>query len=285
MSELEYSNLKNLSKEELIKRVDELEKKTSMQENFLINISHDLRSPISVILSILQCIDSLGYSVDNDYKRVEHRRLIKRNSLKMIKLIDNLIDATKLDGNYYNFNKKNIDVINIIEGTISSIAKYARQKDIEIIFDTNVDECIMSMEAEALDRIVMNLTSNAIKFSPEGSKILINAMVNDNKLELSIKDNGAGIAKEEQEKIFSRFVQATKQKESASCGSGIGLDLVSNLTAALGGTIKLVSEEGSGSEFILVFPITINDNEGICKELIKKDNVEMLEIEFSDIYL
>lgn len=285
VSEANLLNYEELSREELINVIKLLNSKTTMQESFMLNISHDLRNPINVILSVLQCIDTMGETVENREKRIEYRELIKRNSLKMIKLIDNLIDSTKIEGNYYNFSKRNIDVINLIEATISSTDKYAKQKDIQIIFDTNVDECIMSIEPEALDRIIMNLLSNAIKFSPIGSQILINTLVKNDVLEISVKDNGIGIAKEEQKKIFSRFVQVSKQKESANCGSGIGLDLVSNIISALGGSIRLISEESKGSEFIVKLPINLENGEEACKDFIKRDNVEMLEIEFSDIYL
>lgn len=281
ISELKNSNYNNLSKDELIELAKYLKNKNMLQENFMLNISHDLKNPINVIISILQCMDKTGQTSKN----IEYMELIRRNSLKMIKLIDNLINTTKLEGNYYNFNKKNVDVINIIESTISSIAKYAKQKSIDLIFDTNVDECIMSIEPQCLDRIVMNLISNAIKFSPNNSKILINAIVKGDILELSFKDNGIGIAEEEQKRIFDRFVQVSKQKESENCGSGIGLDLVNSITVALGGKITLKSKEGQGSEFILNLPIKVEENEEICREFVKRDNVQMLEIEFSDIYL
>lgn len=281
ISELKNSNYNNLSKDELIELAKYLKKKNMLQENFMLNIAHDLKNPINVIVSILQCMDKKQQT----NKNIEYMELIRRNSLKMIKLIDNLINTTKLEGNYYNFNKKNVDVINIIESTISSIAKYAKQKNIDLIFDTNVDECIMSIEPQCLDRIVMNLISNGIKFSPNNSKIFINAIVKGDILELSFKDNGIGIAKEEQKRIFDRFVQVSKQKESENCGSGIGLDLVSSITVALGGKITLKSKEGQGSEFILNLPIKVEENEEICREFVKRDNVQMLEIEFSDIYL
>ncbi|MGG7179165.1 sensor histidine kinase [Clostridium paraputrificum] len=278
----------NLTKEELISIVRSLEEKVSLQENFLLNISHDLRNPINVILSIVQCIQS-NSKENNDFKLSpkgkEYRDLIKRNSLKMIKLIDNLIDTTKLEGNFYRLNKSNIDIISMVEATVTSIDEYAEQKEIQLVFDTNVEECISAVDPQALDRIVMNLLSNAIKFSPKGSHIFIDVLVDDKNIKISVKDEGPGIPLEEQELIFNRFVQSTQNKRGEYTGSGIGLDLVNYLTKAHDGLVKLVSKEGKGSEFKVIIPKKIIENQKRDCEFVKKNKVEQLEIEFSDIYL
>ena len=153
--------LSKLTKEQLIyEYLDLLDKKT-LQEDFILNISHDLRSPLNVILSILQCYK---YSMDNPEKMEEYLDSIKRNGYKILKLVNNLIDSTKLDKDYYELKKENVDIISLIEWNISNIDKYARQKDISLVFDTNVEECIMAVDIEAMDRIIVNLISNAVKF-------------------------------------------------------------------------------------------------------------------------
>src|SRR5471030_834801 len=200
---LSRGELSKLSKEELINKVIQLSDCKEAQENFILNISHDLRSPLNIILSILQCYK-------DDYK----------------------------------------DIINLIEWNISSMDKYAKQKNIVLVFDTNVEECIMAIDPEAIDRIIMNLISNAIKFSPSGSSIYINTWKSINQLTISIKDEGMGIPKDEQDTIFNRFVQSSKNKSNENFGSGIGLDLVRYLTKSHNGSIELRSEENIGSEFI-----------------------------------
>ena len=97
---------------------------------------------------------------------IEHMEIIKRNGYKILKLINNLIDTTKLEKKHYNIKRENLDIINLIEWNVSSIDKYAKQKNIALVFDTNVEECVMAIDPEAIDRIIMNLISNAIKFSP-----------------------------------------------------------------------------------------------------------------------
>lgn len=276
-----------LTKEELINEIIKLSECKRAQEEFVLNISHDLRSPLNTILSILQCYRYEYKDVEKGNQYQEHIESIKRNAYKILKLINNLIDTTKLEKKHYNIKRENLDIINLIEWNISSIDKYAKQKDISLVFDTNVEECVMALDPEAIDRIIMNLISNAIKFSPQGSSIYINTWKSINQLTISIKDEGMGIPKDEQKSIFNRFVQSSKNKKTENTGSGIGLDLVRRLTKAHNGSIEVESEENKGSEFIVKLPIQILDNNEVSKNkcLNAKSKVEVFEVEFSDIYL
>ena len=135
--------------------------------------------------------------------------------------------------------------------------------------------------------VVLNLISNAIKFSPQGSNIYINTWKSINQIIISIRDEGIGIPKDEQKSIFNRFIQSSKNKRNENSGSGIGLDLVRYLTKAHNGEVELRSEENSGSEFIIKLPIEILDNnqKENANYLNTRSKVEVLELEFSDIYL
>ena len=287
MDNVSNEDMKELTKDELIDIIKDLNNSIKLQEDFVLNISHDLRNPINVILSVLQCfkyLDNTEKDQKNAKKKNEYRKLIKRNTLKMVKLIDNLIDTTKLEGNYYKVNQQNVDIVNIIEGTVVSVDKYARQKNIELIFDTNVEECITAVDPECIDRIIMNLLSNAIKFSHVGGHVLVYLFIDKENIKISIKDEGQGISPEDQELVFNRFVQAN-QGNNESKGSGIGLELVNHLTKLHGGNINLKSELGVGSEFIVTLPIKEIDKDDEIHELVKRNKIDQLEVEFSDIYL
>ena len=284
---LSKGELSKLSKEELINKFIKLSEDKKAQEDFILNISHDLRSPLNIILSIFQCYKDEYKDIEKGNQCQEHIDIIKRNAYKILKLINNLIDTTKLEKKHYNIKRENLDIINLIEWNVSSIDKYAKQKNIALVFDTNVEECVMAMDPEAIDRIIMNLISNAIKFSPQGSSIYINTWKSINQITISIRDEGMGIPKEEQNVIFNRFVQSSKNKKNENSGSGIGLDLVRYLTKAHKGSIELRSEENSGSEFIIKLPIEILEYNETDKNkfLNARNKVEVLELEFSDIYL
>ena len=248
-------------------------------DQFLLNIIHDLRSYLNVITSAAQFMEH-NYKDDKNLKCIE---IIKRNSFKMLKLINNLIDSNKIKNNYYKLNKKNIDIVPMIENTISCIEKFASERNINLIFDTNEEECIMAIDPEAIDRVIMNLLSNAIKFSNENSNIYINLVVKDKEIELSFKDEGCGISKEEKERIFDRFYQG-KNNDNIE-GSGIGLNLCMLFVKAHDGKIFLESEINKGSIFTVILPRKIEDHIETVKEegnLINKN--QAVEIEFSDTY-
>lgn len=284
---LEKSNIENMSKIELMQLIAQLKESKELQEKFLLNISHDLRNPINVILSVLQCLKYDDDSTNKTLlvKRREYKDIIRRNSLKIVKLIDNLIDSSKLEKNYYNLKRSNVEIISMIESTVTSTEKYAEAKGIRVIFDTNMEEFVCAVDPEAIDRIVMNLLSNAIKFSKSESEILVSVVVDDKDIKISVKDEGEGISEEDQKLIFNRFVQVSKRKYNEHSGSGIGLDLVNYLSVAHGGTVSLYSEENKGSQFIVSIPITLLKDEDINYEIGGRSKVEQLEVEFSDIYL
>lgn len=277
-------SISNTSYNKIIELLAELQEKNTKQEELLLNISHDMRAHLNVILSIMQCIECGNVDIE-DKKAIEYMKIVKRNSLKMLKLINNLIDTTRLENNYYVLNKKNIDIVSMIEGTISCIDRYAKQKNIQLIFDTNEEECIIAADPEVIDRIVMNLISNAIKFSSEDKNVYIDLYISEKEVEIIVTDEGVGISKEDQKKIFDRFYQISKKKSNENSGSGIGLDLVNYLVKTHDGKIDIVSEEGEGSSFIVKLPITIVKENNIIIDRGNSDKIQMLEIEFSDIYL
>lgn len=273
---MEDNNRKLSSDESSLMSINELLKNN---DQYLLNIIHDLRSHLNVITSAAQFMEH-NYKDDKNLKCIE---IIKRNSFKMLKLINNLIDSNKIKNNYYKLNKKNIDIVPMIENTISCIEKFASERNINLIFDTNEEECIMAIDPEAIDRVIMNLLSNAIKFSNENSNIYINLVVKDKEIELSFKDEGCGISKEEKERIFDRFYQG-KNNDNIE-GSGIGLNLCMLFVKAHDGKIFLESEINKGSIFTVILPRKIEEHIETVKEegnLINKN--QAVEIEFSDTY-
>lgn len=284
LSESLFYEDKDMSNDQLINIIKDLTNKSDRQENFLLNIIHDLRGHLNVILSVMQCIDYGTMEIDNK-KTLEYINIVKRNSLKMLKLVNNLIDTTKLENNYYVLNKKNIDIVSLIEDTVNCTDKYAKQKKIHLIFDTNKEECIVGIDPEAVDRVIMNLLSNAIKYSYEGTNVYINLFISKDNIKIKVRDEGPGICKKYQDKIFSRFYQISNDGSRESLGSGIGLDLVNYLIKSMGGDIILNSKEGEGSEFIITLPRCIVEEKiDYCLSGIDNKRIQMLEIEFSDIY-
>ncbi|MEQ8196768.1 MAG: HAMP domain-containing sensor histidine kinase [Clostridiaceae bacterium] len=256
-----------------------------IREDFILNIAHDLRTHLNVILSILQLLNIKKEVLNiNDENWKEYSKTIKKSCYKMLKLINNLIDVTKLENNYFVCNKENLDIVSLVENIVTSVNKYASEKNISLIFDTDKEECCMAADPEVIDRIVMNLLSNAIKFSPNNSEILVTMTVNENDVSIEFKDQGPGIPDNEMKLIFNRFHKVVKNVTSEYEGNGIGLNLVYNLVKTHQGSISVYNNEDKGCSFVVKLPRSICKEGKINRKVKSNTKVEVLEIEFSDIY-
>ncbi|WP_238883354.1 sensor histidine kinase KdpD [Clostridium sp. YIM B02551] len=256
-----------------------------VREDFILNIAHDLRTHLNVVLSVIQLLKIKHKSVnEGDKKWEEYTQTITKSCYKMLKLVNNLIDVTKLENDYFICNKENLDIICLVENIVNSVNEYAKCKNISIIFDTNEEECKMSVDPEVIDRIVMNLLSNAIKFSPKNSEILVNLTVSEEEVKIEFKDQGPGIPKEEMELIFNRFHKVVKNITSEYEGNGIGLNLVYNLVKTHNGNISVYNNTDKGCNFVVTLPRCIDEECGCSRKIKANTKVQVLEIEFSDIY-
>ncbi|WP_061316013.1 PAS domain-containing sensor histidine kinase [Clostridium botulinum] len=251
---------------------------------FLSNISHELKTPLNVIFTAVQLLGF--YEKDVDYeKQDKYLKLIKQNCYRLMKLINNLLDTTKLDSGYLKLNLVNYNIVNLIEEITLSVTSYAESKGINIIFDTNVEEKIIAVDPDKIERIVLNLLSNAIKFTGGGGNIYVTVKDFEDNIIISVKDTGIGIPEDKIENIFDRFVQVDKTLRRNKEGSGIGLYLVKSFVNMHEGTINIQSEIGKGSEFIINIPIKL-----VKEDLEKENNVfyspskEYVDMEFADIY-
>ncbi|MDO4402267.1 MAG: HAMP domain-containing sensor histidine kinase, partial [Clostridiaceae bacterium] len=181
----------------------------------------------------------------------------------------------------------NYDIVNLVEDITMSIVPYVEEKQIDIIFDTEVEELEIRCDPDKIERVVLNLLSNAVKFTETGGNIDVNiALVDDNKwVEISVKDDGIGIPKHMRKFIFERFIQVDKSYNRNKEGSGIGLALVKSLVELHGGRVYLKDDTEKGCNFIVLLPNVIEENVVIKeKESRYKSSVDRISIEFADIY-
>jgi signal transduction histidine kinase len=289
----EVDKLYRKAEEELKKRTEELNETVEYEKlrvAFFANISHELRTPLTVIFSAEQIID-LIIKEDNINKRKkdigQYTEIIKQNCYRLIRLVANLIDITKIDAGYFSVNLENCDVVKVVEDITLSVAAYIEHRDVSLIFDTEVEELILACDPDKIERIMLNLLSNAVKFTPKGGSIYVNIHDKAESIIIVVKDTGIGIPKDMCESIFERFVQVDKTISRNHEGSGIGLSLVKSLVDMHEGSIKLISEEGEGSEFSIELPKRILDSKLPVLEngfMDEKQKVEKINIEFSDIY-
>jgi two-component system, sensor histidine kinase ChiS len=276
--------------EENKRKLSEVLQYDKLKTEFFANISHELRTPLNVISSSVQLLQSISLNNSAEgYDVNKYLKIMNQNVLRLLRLINNLIDTTKVDGGYLSLNLLNGNIVYIIEEITLSAADYIKSKGIELIFDTDVEEKYMAFDVDKVERIVLNILSNAIKFTEKNGTIFVNLYDLGNKIQLSIKDTGIGIPEDKLDKIFERFAQVDKSLSRRSEGSGIGLALVKSLVEMQGGTIYAKSKLGEGSEFIVEFPVTLVEEDGEVSsysayESSNSKYVERIQIEFSDIY-
>lgn len=253
---------------------------------FFSNISHELKTPLNVIFSAIQLLNLYKESsVDNLLdKQDKYMKIMKQNCFRLMRLINNLLDLTKLDSGFLKLNLGNYNIISVIEDIVLSVAAYGESRGIDIIFDTDLEERIMTFDPDKIERIILNLMSNALKFTQKGGKIFVNLMNSDKDIAISVSDTGIGIPEDKLAVIFERFMQVDKTLRRENEGTGIGLSLVKAFVEMHQGTVDIRSELNFGSEFIIKLPVQVLKLETAGKCSTYEYNIERMDVEFSDIY-
>ena len=272
--------------EEEKKKLEETIQLESIRNEFFGNISHEFKTPLNIILGIVQLIDK-NIELDNISKEnlIRHVDIMKQNSYRLLRLVNNLIDISRIDIGYYNLQPSNYNIVKVIEDITLSIAEYVKHKKINLIFNTDVEEITLACDPDKIERVMLNLLSNAIKYTDDNGDIYVSLNKVNEDVVVSVKDSGVGIPNDKLELIFDRFGQANDILSRRCEGSGIGLSIVKSIVEMHGGKIEVFSEIGKGSEFVFNIPIKILEEENVILTCDNKDyHVEKCNIEFSDIY-
>ncbi|WP_461615102.1 sensor histidine kinase [Clostridium sp. Marseille-QA1073] len=285
---IKFNKLKHQAKKEKIKLEEEL-KYNQLKNHFMNNISHEFRTPLNVILSgtqLLQLYSKSEKTTLNDLKVSGRISDIHQNSLRLLRLINNILDISALDDSSLILDLQNYNVVDVIENLCTSANEYIKFKDISIIFDTDSEELFALIDYNKFEKIILNLLSNAIKFTPNKMNVFVNITYDTDYIYISISDNGIGISKENQAYIFDKFSQVDTSLSRNVEGSGLGLFLVKGLINLHGGTISLVSQLNMGSTFTISLPINNSKENAIytIDEVTKSNILNSINIEFSDIY-
>ena len=263
----------------------------SLKIEFFANLSHEFKTPLNIILSIVQVIMD-GMKQNNKYpdydKFKDYMKNIKQNSYRLVKLATNIIDMTKIDGGFFDINIGNHNIVEVVENIVQSLAGYINENKRNIIFDTTEEEIITACDPNHIERIILNILSNAMKFTSSGGNIDVNIEVseNNNKVIIRIRNDGQPINMEDSKKIFERFRQSEQLMTRSTEGSGIGLALVKSLVEMHNGRIYVNTEFKEGTEFCIEIPIRKIMNSK-CDYVWQKNlnsKVEKFAVEFSDIY-
>lgn len=237
----------------LIKAKKDSEAANRAKNEFIMNISHELRIPLNSVIGFSDLLLEGAFGPLNT-RQSKYVSNILQSGESLLEIIDNLLDFSRLEAGEKTLNYEKIDIASLLGEVRISLFSLASSKKITV--ELKIDTSIENVRADRakLRRILYNLISNAIKFTPEKGKITASASKKEGMLEIKVSDTGTGLLKEYYEKTFTPFAQADPSKVLKSGGAGLGLYIVKNLIDLHGGKINIDSEVGKGSTFTFTLP-------------------------------
>jgi signal transduction histidine kinase len=263
----------------------EISDKYRFKAEFLSDLSNDIKKPINTIFETNKILYLNKDKYDSQYID-NYTRLVRQNCYRLMRLLNNIQEIGNLENGMYIIDVKKYDIIKLIKDLVEKSKRYTNEKGLEIKFKSNVEKKIFAIDKEKIEKIILNLLSNSIKFTEKGGKITISVISEDEELKIYVKDTGVGIPEDKIDLIFESFEQVDRTLSRGAEGSGIGLSLVKKLVDAQDARISVKSEVDKGSEFILILKDNIHQKQ-LASEVSSgydfSDN-EKIDIEFSDIY-
>lgn len=239
------------AKEGIEQAHEQLKKLDEFKSQFFANITHELKTPLAMILAPLEMM------LAGDLGRFGEEQLASlqsmfRNGVKLLKLIQDLLDLSKLEESRLRLRIAEHDLVEYLRGVVAQLEPLTKRKGIEMKFTHNTPKCLCWCDLERIERVMVNLLSNAAKFTPEGGRIEVHLEDEENTVHVTVADNGPGFPPEEARKIFERFYQVDMSGTRKYGGTGIGLALAKDLVALHGGRIWAEGEVGKGATFHVV---------------------------------
>lgn len=264
----------------------EINQKQSRLE-FFSNIIHEFKTPLNLIFSSIQLLnkemDTKGSYKQDFLKR--YLNIINQNTYRILKLVNNISDDTKIDSGHHTYNPTNGNIVCFIESICQSIVTLAKLNNMNIVFDTEIEELTIGFDIEKMEKIILNLLSNSIKFRKENNgKILVTISCDSKFVNIKIRDNGIGIKKENISNIFGKYIRVNDDKSLVKEGSGIGLSLVEDFVKLHLGSVSVDSLYGSWTEFSIMIPNKTVREDTCTVYNLEDDRIERIKVEFSDIY-
>lgn len=225
----------------------ELSKLDEYRKNFIANISHDFRSPLTSIKGYLEAMLDGTIPVEK-YDR--YLNIVLNESKRLTKLTAGLLELNDFDTYGPVLKRQTFDIVDVIKETRNTFEGLCEEKMIDFRLQCPAEDTLVYADKMKIGQVVYNLIDNAIKFSPEKSKIIVTISQKNDKIFVSVKDEGPGIEKDKQNKVWDRFYKTDSSRGKDKQGTGLGLSITKEIIKAHGEYINLVSTEGAGSEFV-----------------------------------
>ncbi|MEM7194699.1 MAG: ATP-binding protein [Pseudomonadota bacterium] len=262
----------------------QLEELDRYKSQFFANISHELRTPLTLILGPIEDILRNASSLDEKVASLMHTA--RENGLRLLKLVNDLLDLIRLESGKSNLNLRPVDISSYASGLVDSVRHLAETREISLYTDWTEESAVASADERAIERILMNLLSNAIKFTPKDGEVHVSTRVTKKFVVLSVADTGIGIGQDDLSVIFDRFRQADGSSTRKYTGAGIGLALVKELVDNMGGKVSVDSEPDVGTTMKVSFRrVSEGEMDAVQSEdiVVSDDNIEQLHEAARDI--
>jgi two-component system sensor histidine kinase VicK len=235
--------------------ITEQQKLENMQRDFVANVSHELKTPLTTIKSYTE---TLMHTEINDCSTIEHfLRIIDEETDRMSRLVRNLLQLSKLDYKQEKWFKKDTNLVNVVKTALSKVEMTAANKDQQLISLFDLKQRIMTViDRDRIDQVLLNVLTNAIKYTPEGGKIEVDVFSEDPMAKVVIADSGIGIAEKEIPRVFERFYRVDKARSREMGGTGLGLSIAKQIVEEHGGTIAIQSKLGEGTRVTISLPLS-----------------------------
>jgi two-component system phosphate regulon sensor histidine kinase PhoR len=232
-----------------ITRLKQLEK---IRQDFVANVSHELRTPLTTIKGYAETLLEGALKEDQAFQFVQ---VIKRHTDRLTKIVEDLLMLSRIETKEFQLRMEAIPLRDFIDDVVEFVKEPAEKKEISLSRNEIPSSLAVQADRDYLEQILINLLDNAVKYTPEGGKVIVSAIEKDSKeIQFSVEDNGIGIPKEDLSRIFERFYRVDKGRSKELGGTGLGLSIVKHLVQAHGGRVWVESQIGKGSTFYLTLP-------------------------------
>ncbi len=239
------------TKDELDNSLKREREVNSMKSRFISIASHEFRTPLATVLSSLSLVEKYS-TLQDEEKRLKHIGRIKSSVRNLTDILNDFLSLNKLEEGKVMLNIESFNLHELIENLMQELQGITKKQQNIILSCSNSGNCLVKLDKTLIRNIIINLVSNAIKFSPENSNISINASLSERELTLSVADQGIGIPEADQKHLFERFFRSSNAGEIQ--GTGLGLSIVAHYVSLLKGTIKFESKENEGTTFFINLP-------------------------------
>ncbi|MFK7772286.1 MAG: two-component regulator propeller domain-containing protein [Saprospiraceae bacterium] len=247
---IQRERLKNELKVEHLER-ERMQALGETRSQFFANISHEFKTPLTLIISPLKAMQKKLVKKENK----NQVNVMLSNAERLLRLINQILDLSKLESGVTKLKTTKFDIVDFVENIANNFHPYSKEQFISFQLDLPEQPIPLYFEKDKMEKILINLLSNAFKYTPEYGKIKLGVTQEEDQVIISIVDSGIGISKDQINQIFDRFYQAKNHTETKNSGTGIGLSLTKQLVTLHGGKIEVASKEGEGTQFKVKFPI------------------------------